>query len=190
MKHSLYAAAVALMAAPAAQAIDAQTAMQSYLDAHVMEWSGDATILAAVTAQNARTAGLTAAEIDQLDKAWRAEVGTADAPTITPVLENPAADLLREKVAASGGAITEIFVMDAQGLNVAASSVTSDYWQGDEAKHQETYGKGAGAVHFSAIEFDESSQMYQAQISISLSDPDTGAVIGAMTIGVDADSLM
>ena len=80
--------------------------------------------------------------------------------------------------------------MDAQGLNVAASSVTSDYWQGDEAKHQETYGKGAGAVHFSAIEFDESSQMYQAQISISLSDPDSGAVIGAMTIGVDADSLM
>ena len=141
MKHSLYAAAVALMAAPAAQAIDTQTAMQSYLDAHVMEWSGDATILAAVTAQNARTAELTAAEIDQLDKAWRAEVGTPDTPMITPVLENPAADVLREKIAASGGTITEIFVMDAQGLNVAASSVTSDYsqasgdlWQGRRSR--------------------------------------------------------
>lgn len=48
---------------------------------------------------------------------------------------------------------------------------------------------GAGTLHFSEIEFDESSQTYQAQISVTLTDG-TGAVIGAMTEGVNADALM
>ncbi len=38
--------------------------------------------------------------------------------------------------------MTEVFVMDARGLNVAASDVTSDYWQGDEEKFSETFPKG------------------------------------------------
>ena len=86
--------------------------------------------------------------------------------------------------------ITEVIVMDAKGLNVAASGATSDYWQGDEAKYQETYPKGPGAVHFGEVEFDESSQTYQAQISITVTDPDTGRPIGAMTVGVDAEVLL
>lgn len=49
---------------------------------------------------------------------------------------------------------------------------------------------GADAVHFSEIEFDESSQSYQAQISMTISDPATGAPIGAMTVGINADALM
>jgi hypothetical protein len=88
---------------------------------------------------------------------------------------------------AMGGAVTEIIVMDALGLNVATSGVPSDYWQGDEAKHQQTYGVGPDAVHFGDIEYDESSQKYQAQISFTLSDPDTNAPIGAMTVAVDAE---
>ena len=36
--------------------------------------------------------------------------------------------------------------MDAMGLNVAASDVTSDYWQGDEAKFKKTYAVGSGAI--------------------------------------------
>ena len=67
----------------------------------------------------------------------------------------------------TGGAITEVFVMDAQGLNVAASGPTSDYWQGDEAKFQETYLKGAEAIHVSEVEFDESSQTYSVQVSVT-----------------------
>jgi len=93
-------------------------------------------------------------------------------------------------VAASNGAITEVFVMDAAGLNVTASDVTSDYWQGDEAKHQETFGFGAGAVYFSEVEFDESTQSYQAQVSLALTDPTTGEAIGAITVGLNADLLL
>ena len=38
-------------------------------------------------------------QIEELDQAWRAEVGGSDTPTITPVLENAAAEFLRAKVA-------------------------------------------------------------------------------------------
>ncbi|MEP0701455.1 MAG: hypothetical protein ABJC67_08925, partial [Lentilitoribacter sp.] len=95
---------------------------------------------------------------------------------------------LGQQVEASGGRITEIFVMDALGLNVAASDVTSDYWQGDEAKYSESYGAGPGAVFVDAVEFDESAQSYQGQVSVSLTDPATGEVVGAMTIGLNAEA--
>ena len=42
---------------------------------------------------------------------------------------------------------------------------------------------------FDEIEFDESTQSYLAQVSVTLSDPSSGAPIGAMTIGLDAESL-
>ncbi len=80
--------------------------------------------------------------------------------------------------------------MDAHGLNVAASDVTSDFWQGDEEKFTETYGRGSGSVHFSEVEFDESTQRYQAQISLTIMDPTTNQPIGAMTIGIDPEALM
>lgn len=181
--------AVALLGSTA-HANDFAPAMQAFLDAEVRAWAEDPIIVSAITDQNSAMGGLPQSEIDALDTAWRGEVGTASTPTISPVLDNAASDFLRERVAASGGMITEIFAMDAQGLNVAASGVTSDYWQGDEAKFSETYPMGASGVHFGEVEFDESSQAYQGQISMTITDPATGEAIGAMTIGVNAEGLM
>lgn len=78
--------------------------------------------------------------------------------------------------------------MDALGVNVAASDVASDYLQGDEAKFKESFGAGTGAVFVDAVEFDESAQSYQGPISIALSNPVSGEVIGAMTIGLNAEA--
>lgn len=179
-----------VLAATPALATDFQAQMAAYLEGGQVEWLTDGTLVDAVMAQNSTTAGLSEDEIIALDNDWRGQVGTADAALVDLVLTNATADFLRQQVDASGGAITEIILMDAQGLNVAVSHVTSDYWQGDEAKHQETYGIGADAVHFSEIELDESSQRYQGQISVTLVDPATGEPIGAVTIGVDAEALL
>jgi hypothetical protein len=84
---------------------------------------------------------------------------------------------------------TEIFVMDGRGLNVGQSDVTPDYWQGDEAKWQKTYLEGPGAIHIGDIEMDESTQQFQAQVSVSVVDPASGTVIGAVTVGVNVDAL-
>ena len=191
LRQTLAAAATAvILSGPAARANDFAPNMQVYLDSYIAAWAADPVILDALRKGNAATAGWTQDRIDAADSRWRAEVGSASTPTIDAVLSGPAAEFLRARVTESGGAITEVFIMDNHGLNVAASSVTSDMWQGDEAKFSETYGKGPGAVHFSDIELDESSQRYQGQISFTIVDPASGEMLGAMTVGVDAESLM
>ncbi|MCU4652000.1 hypothetical protein N8I71_04120 [Roseibacterium sp. SDUM158016] len=169
---------------------DFEPAMQAFLDGEIRNWAQSGEIVSAILTQNMVNDGLDAAAIGALDAAWQAEIGAAASPTIDPVLQNAAADFLRTRVEASGGRITEVFIMDRHGLNVAASAMTSDMWQGDEAKFTETFALGPDAVHFSDVELDESTQRYQAQISVTIVDPDSGDAIGAMTVGVDAEALL
>lgn len=190
MKHLCGTAIlVATLASPVA-ADEFAPIMRDFYDDAISQWAQSDVLVQAITEQNARTATYDQAQIDALDQAWRAEVGASDTPTITPVLTHAASDFLREQVAASGGAITEVFVMDARGLNVAASDVTSDFWQGDEEKFTETHGVGPGALHIGEVELDESTQRYQGQVSVTIVDPASGQPIGAMTVGVDVESLM
>lgn len=173
-----------------AQADTHKTALQEYLDTNIRSWATDPVLIQAINDQNAKTAGYDQAAIDQADLLWRAQVGESDAEIINEVLINPAANFLRKQVNASDDAITEVFIMDALGLNVAASAVTSDYWQGDEAKFIETYGVGPTAVHLGDVELDQSTQAVQAQVSFTMVDPATGQSIGAMTVAVDLTHLM
>ena len=190
MKKLLLTTLAASTFATSGIANDYEPAMRAFLEAEINSWALEPILVDAINTQNLVTHDYDQSRIDALDQAWRAEIGFSDAPTINPVITNSAADFLRERIAASGGRITEIFVMDNHGLNVAASSITSDYWQGDEAKFTQTHGVGSDAVHFGDIEFDESSQTYQGQISLTIIDPDTGEIIGAMTVGVDAEALL
>lgn len=146
-------------------------------------------IVDAVKAQNAVTGGYDQGKVDALDKQWRAEVGASDKPLIDKTLSTAASKFLAGKREASGGLFSEIFVTDAKGLNVAQSDVTSDYWQGDEAKWTDSYGKGAGAIHLGDVEQDESTQAYQSQVSMTVTDPATGSPIGAITVGVNVELL-
>ncbi|KPQ18535.1 MAG: hypothetical protein HLUCCO18_00475 [Rhodobacteraceae bacterium HLUCCO18] len=183
-------ALLATMAATPSAASEFDSALQAFLETEILGWSQAAEIVGAIQDQNVQNATLDQARIDALDLTWRAEIGSGSTPTIDPVVQGPVADFLRARVDASGGRITEIFIMDLHGLNVAASAITSDMWQGDEAKFTETYGIGPDAVHFSEVGLDESTQRYQAQISLTIVDPATGEPIGAMTVGVDAEALL
>jgi hypothetical protein len=185
---SVMAAGAMFMAAPVF-ADDAHVApVTDYINSNVKSWVGDPTIISAIKAQNAANAALTAADIDALDRTWRAEVDGDSHPTIDAVLANPVSTFLKAKQEASAGTITEVFVMDAKGLNVGQSDVTSDYWQGDEAKFQKSFGAGADALFVDEAEKDESTQMLQSQASMTIAD-ETGKPIGAITIGINLDQL-
>jgi len=147
-------------------------------------------VVDAIKAQNEKHASLQQANIDKMDKEWRAETGAADHPMIDAVLGNALSAHLKQVKEGSQGLYTEIFVMDNKGLNVGQSDVTSDYWQGDEAKWQKTYQAGPGAIHISEVEEDESTQRFQSQLSMAITDPATNEVIGAVTIGVDVENLL
>lgn len=189
MKLLRLAALPVFLLAHAAVAQDYKAAMQSYLDSSIRAWAEDPALVSAIEAANAAHAGYDQAKIDSMDAAWKAEVGQADTPTIAPVLNSPASDFLRNQVTASAGKITEAFVTDNKGLNVAVTSPTSDMWQGDEDKFAKVFPNGPDGVFFGDVEMDESSQVYEGQISIAITDPSTKEVIGTLTVGVNAEAL-
>lgn len=163
--------------------------MTEYAKTKAPAWINNAVVVNAVKAQNAKNASLTQAEIDKMDKQWMAETKASAKPMIDAVLGNELSKYLKKVEADSQGLITEIFVMDDKGLNVGQSEVTSDYWQGDEAKWQKTFKVGPDAVHISDVSQDESTQRFQSQLSLPVVDPDTKKVIGAVTIGLDVENL-
>ncbi|MAS03387.1 MAG: hypothetical protein CL534_01590 [Ahrensia sp.] len=184
-------AAVALMAGvnAATAAGEHIPAVTDYANANIKSWVSDKTVVDAIKAQNAKNAGLAQGDIDALDQKWRAGVDGGDSAIIDEVLGNSLSGFLRDKQMASKGVITEIFVTDDKGLNVGQSDVTSDYWQGDEAKWQKTYGTGdAAAIFVDEAEKDESTQMLQSQVSMTVAD-ETGAPIGAITVGINLNAL-
>lgn len=142
-----------------------------------------------ITEQNGKHISLSQNDVDTLDTTWRDEVERGGGDMTQKTLSSDLSVYLQKVVDDAGGLFTEVFVMDNKGLNVGQSGLTSDFWQGDEAKWQETYQKGADAMHVSEVEFDESTQTYQVQVSFAIVDPATAKVIGAATFAVDAEEL-
>ncbi|MFX4223771.1 MAG: hypothetical protein ACMVO3_24030 [Thalassobaculum sp.] len=172
-----------------ASANDFADQINAVLNGQVKSWISDPVVVEAVKAQNVETGGLSEADIDTLDKQWRAEAEAGSGPLIDKVLANKLSAFLKEKKEASGGLFSEIFVMDAKGLNVGQSDVTSDYMQGDEDKWQKTYPVGPDAVFIDEVEFDDSSGQFQSQANVTVTDPATGQAIGAITLGINVEKL-
>lgn len=136
----------------------------------------DPVIVAAVQAQNARNASL--ASIKAADERWMAG---NEAALVKQTLTGPCADRLRA-LAAANPAYSETFAMDDQGALVCATTKTSDYWQGDEAKWERAFNGGKGDVFIDRPKFDESAKARIAQISVPVMDGDKA--IGAVTVGI------
>ncbi len=166
--------------------------LRSYAETELAQWFADPAIISAVKSQNARTASMTQAQIDALDQQWREETASdaSEKPLISAVLSRPASGILAQHQTDAAGFVTEVFVMDNRGLNVAQSTVTSDIWQGDEDKWLEVVGNGSGQIHISEVEFDDSTQAYQAQVSLPIKDPETEELIGGVTLGVNVQFLL
>jgi hypothetical protein len=164
--------------------------LEAYAREELSNWLTNPDLIAAIKAQNAQHDGLSEDDILALDQQWRAEASAGNGPLVEKLLTSPVSAWLLDQQDATAGFVTEVFVMDNKGLNVAQSVVTSDYWQGDEAKWQETYSVGADALHISEVEFDDSTGFYQSQGSMSITDPETGEVIGAVTFGINVQNLM
>jgi hypothetical protein len=189
-KSALSGLAGAFLVTAAYAAEPHEAPMRDFADSTVKGWIGNPVVVSAIKAQNQKHAGLGQADIDKLDKQWRSETGASNRPLIDEVLANELSKFLAEAKNGTQGLVTEVFVMDNKGLNVGQSDVTSDYWQGDEAKWKKTYAAGPDAIFVDEVEKDESTQAFQSQLSMSIVDPASGEVIGAITVGVNVDALM
>lgn len=138
-----------------------------------------------IKAQNAQYGDLSEAEIEALDQQWRAERKADDKPLISMTLSNPLSSFLTRVQANSFGLYTAIFIMDRNGLNVGQSAITGDFWQGDEAKFQKTFGVSPKAVFVDEPEDIGEHGIWIAQVNMTLTDPESGAPIGAATFDVN-----
>lgn len=189
-KSLIGALALIMLYSTQAVAHDHEAPIRALYDSHIKAWLAAPEIAAAINEQNQKHAEYSQTQVDELDHQWRDETKTSDRPLIDEVLSNALSSYLKNVKEQGQGLYTEIFVMDAKGLNVGQSDVTTDYWQGDEAKWKETFGIGSGAVHIGNIEEDESSQMFQSQFSVTVVDPDNGSPIGAVTVGINVEELL
>ena len=185
MKHTVTNLAIACMLASGAVASDDyESALKDLANNTIAEWVTDPVVLDVLRIQNVAHEKLTEGEIIALDATWREQVVSGGA-LVDSILSNGLSNRLREIQAQGDGRYTEIFITDARGLNVGQSDITSDYWQGDEDKWQVPH--TTSGIHISPVEFDESSQAYQSQISLPIMDD--GTFVGVITVGVDLELL-
>jgi hypothetical protein len=142
-----------------------------------------------VTSSNKRHEGVQQAEIDKFDEAWKSEAKSDDQPLIAEILSSPLSSYLLYTQAKSAGLFTEIFIMDKFGLNVGQSSVTSDYWQGDEDKFQKTFQVGPDAVFIDEPEYHDETKTWRVQVNLTIVDPASKAAIGAATAEINLTEL-
>jgi len=194
LRYFKFAAMAALMAfAPVhdAMADDAPENWRAAIDEAVLPQLGrvlaEPIVSFAVEAQNARYTGLAQADIDALDVQWRNEHDAEAQPLISAVLSNPVSSYLTRVQAQSIGLFTEIFVMDDHGLNVGQSNISSDFWQGDEAKWQKTFRVGPRAIFIDEPEFRDDVGIWVVQVNVAIAAADVA--IGAATFEINLTEL-
>ena len=119
------------------------------------------------------------AEIQAVDEQWT-QGGQVD--FAQSLQENPAGKYLSKMIRGNPMIYTEAFVCGNQGAVVGEYPRTSDYWQGDEAKFTNCYRGGAGGLVVGEVEFDESTQSNEVQISVPIMDG--LEPIGVLVVGV------
>lgn len=177
----------ALPAVAAPPAPDVQALLTPALMEDIRGMLSAPVITLSVTAQNERRAGIDQRGIEKLDAEWKAQRDADDQPLIAATLSSPSSAYLTQVQAGSGGLYAALFVMDANGLNVGQSAVTSDYWQGDEDKFTQTFPKGPDAVHLDAPEFNEDLKVWLVQLNLTLAE--NGKPIGTATVELNATEL-
>jgi len=189
MRYRCAAAGCALAAFLGVSALaPARAATFDDIVADIRSWATAPVAVLMIDGRNAELGDIGEDEILALDDQWRQETRAADKPLIARIVSNPLSTYLLRVMAESGGLYTEIAVMDAVGLNVGQSAVTTDYWQGDEDKYLETFPRGAGAVHLGEVETRHDGRRVR-QVSLTLARPADGTPIGAVFVEVDLDEL-
>jgi len=193
VKNSLRACLLGAALAPALTATAETGPGSGRVDAKIIEqvrgFLMSDIVQMSVNDQNIRSSERTDDDIAELDEKWRKETASKAKPLISATLSNPLSAYLTRLQAHSNGLFTEIFVMDNKGLNVGQSTVSSDYWQGDEAKWQKTYSVGAGTVFIDEPEYDQELRAYVVQLNLSVDDAKTRQAIGAATFQINLSEM-
>jgi hypothetical protein len=110
--------------------------------------------------------------------------------SVSGVLQNPAARFLAD-VAKQDPLYREILVTDRQGRLVAASQVTTDYYQADEPWWTQALDDGRqGRITVSDVRRDESAGVFAFDIAVPVADPAGTNLVGIMKIVASSQEML
>jgi hypothetical protein len=161
----------------------ASNSLKAFTKENLLPLCTNAVFAKEVEAQNAKKVSLD--KIKELDKQWMEAEEPLDIHI--EVQTNACAKEIKD-VTKKNNAILEAFVMDNQGAVVGENNLTSDYWQGDEAKWKNSYNSAKGGLDVGKAKFDKSANTTLQQVSLPIINKD-GKVVGAVTYGIDINKL-
>lgn len=126
-----------------------------------------------------------------LDEEWAAMARRGLASTTAQnILDNILSDYLRAFKISAGQQVAEAFVFDLAGQIVGMNRLTSDFDQSDEAQYQMTESINRDHALIADIRFDASTRTFLSQITVPIVDPETGATLAALTVGLDVSAAL
>ncbi|MBY5698959.1 hypothetical protein [Rhizobium leguminosarum] len=144
-------------------------------------------VLKSIAEQNAEFGDVSEMDMRVLDETYRSEINQHHLQMVKLLLDKSLSHYLKAKQDASQGAIIEFFITDSHGLNVGQSSITADYWQGDEEKYLRTFANGSREIFIDRAERNESSHNLETQASFVVMDKENRPIgVAIVTIAIDA----
>ncbi|MNF95932.1 hypothetical protein D3C84_787040 [compost metagenome] len=153
---------------------------------HLQRWGRSQSLLDSLR-RNGGPA-LQPATISDLDQQWRNELESPRQPLIDSIRQLPASALLAGIQRQHAPLFNELILTDQRGLIVGMSEVTSDYWQGDEAKFNNARTLKPDQLLIEPISYDASTQSFQVQVSAPLHDPQQRDFLGVLTFGINIEA--
>lgn len=128
-----------------------------------------------------------AAATQAADQAWQAN--QAGESEHSGLLRSPASQFLAD-IVGHDSIYREVLVTDRHGRLVAASNVTSDFFQADEDWWIQAFDSGRGRVVVSDVRRDPSAGVYAFDIAVPVPAPDSDELAGVMKIVADSREML
>jgi hypothetical protein len=170
-----------------------------YLDSYVLlkvtsvsRLAVSPSLVAEVTNANARHTGDAEVVRDRLlraDEEWQMTHGLT--PLSIDIVGRESSEFLK-KVASFNPAYREILLTDEYGALVAATNLTTDYYQADEPWWQKAYGDGwAGTIYVSNVRYDRSAKVHGIDVAVPvrIGTNDEQIVVGVLKALIDVRDL-
>ena len=127
-------------------------------------------------------------EADVVNAQWKLESSNKSGLLYNTVLKSRLSGLLQRIQENANGDISEIMAIDKNGFTIAASQITTDLYQGDEAKFKKTFLDQGYTIFVDDIVFDESTKQFQSQVSFTL--PRELSSIAVITVGINIEKAL
>ncbi|UOA14771.1 MULTISPECIES: hypothetical protein [Sulfitobacter] len=162
-------------------------ALNDYIDRDLLTWVNDARIVDAIAEQNLRHLQMNSLAVAAPVAARGAAMANSAQPSLTQVsIAKPVESFLEQQVASSAGQIAGVTVLNAYGLTVVSSGTASVYFKGGQPKISNQFSPPSGAFLVEQVAFDDSTKAHQSRVSMPITEPSNGAIIGVITVELEA----